>query len=304
MISIVCPMYNEKEVLGCFFAEISKVMALQSETYELICVDDGSSDSTLEILLEEKQKNTNIRIISFSRNFGKEAALTAGLIYAKGDAVIPVDADLQDPPELISLLIDKWKEGFRVVLAQRTDRTSDSFFKRLSAFAFYKFHNQLTFCPIPDNVGDFRLIDRKVVDSINDMPERQRFMKGIFSWVGFETTIISYTRPVRKQGVTKFNGWQLWNLALEGITSFSTIPLKIWSYLGALISLCSFIFATFIIVKTLIYGVEVPGYASLLAIVLFLGGTQLIGIGILGEYIGRIYMETKSRPLYIVNKEY
>ncbi|MEH6465655.1 MAG: glycosyltransferase family 2 protein [Shewanella psychromarinicola] len=303
MISLVCPMYNEESMLEVFFNEIFKAMC-DEEDYEIICIDDGSTDNTLPLLLSIKSSCSRLRVISFSRNFGKEAALTAGLQHAKGDAIIPIDTDLQDPPEVIGILIQEWRRGFQVVLAKRKERLHDSWIKRTSAKFFYKLHNKLSHQQIPNNVGDFRLMDRKVVDAINLLPERQRFMKGIFSWVGFRTTIVTYSRPARVFGCTKFNFWQLWNFALEGVTSFSTVPLKIWSYFGAIISLSSFFYSLVIIFRTTVYGVDVPGYASLLVAVLFLGGTQLIGIGVLGEYIGRIYMEVKFRPLYIIDREY
>lgn len=303
MISLVCPMYNEESMVEVFLNEIFKAMCDEAD-YEIICIDDGSTDNTLPLLLSIKSSCSRLRVISFSRNFGKEAALTAGLQHAKGDAIIPIDTDLQDPPEVIGILIQEWRRGFQVVLAKRKERLHDSWIKRISSKFFYKLHNKLSHQQIPSNVGDFRLMDRKVVDAINLLPERQRFMKGIFSWVGFRTTIVTYSRPARVFGYTKFNFWQLWNFALEGVTSFSTVPLKIWSYFGAIISLASFVYSLVIIFRTTVYGVDVPGYASLLVAVLFLGGTQLIGIGVLGEYIGRIYMEVKFRPLYIIDREY
>ncbi|MCJ8344483.1 glycosyltransferase family 2 protein [Shewanella psychropiezotolerans] len=304
MISIICPMYNEEGALRLFFKTLLSVLSKQSNSFEIICIDDGCTDATLEELIKIKQKVKQIRIVSFSRNFGKEAALTAGFMLARGDAVIPIDADLQDPPELILTMLEQWHLGYKVVLAKRVDRSSDSFLKRSTANFFYTIHNQLASEKIPFNVGDFRLMDRIVVDAINLLPERQRFMKGLLSWVGFKSITIPYTRECRCNGESKFKLMQLWNLAIEGITSFSTIPLKIWSYIGASISLISFAYGSFIIIRTLVFGIEVPGYASLLVVVLFLGGTQLIGIGVLGEYISRVYLETKHRPLYIIEREY
>ncbi len=245
-----------------------------------------------------------MRIIHLSRNFGKEAALTAGLDCAKGDVIIPIDADLQDPPELIEQFIAKWKEGYDVVLAKRIDRKSDSLAKRYTANLFYKFHNTISPTNIPDNVGDYRLISKKVLKAIQRLPENQRFMKGIFAWVGFKTTTIEYVRESRKAGQTSFGAWKLWNFALEGITSFSTVPLRIWFYVGIGISFLSLLFGSIIILKTLLYGIDLPGYASLLTTMLFLGGIQLMGIGILGEYIGRLYQESKRRPIYIIENEY
>ena len=303
-LSIVCPFFNEQDVVNFFLKETTDVLDNLKEAYEILCINDGSTDDTLPTLIEAKKKYPQIRIINFSRNFGKERALSAGLDYAKGDVVILIDADLQDPPELIKELVNFWKQGYDVVLAKRTDRSSDTFIKRLSAQLFYKIHNKISTIKIPENVGDCRLMTRRVVESVKLLPENQRFMKGIFSWVGFNAATVEYKRNKRIAGTTKFSGWKLWNFALEGITSFSTIPLRIWLYIGAIVSLLSFIYGSFIILRTLFLGIEVPGYASLLTSILFLGGIQLLGIGVLGEYIGRIYLESKSRPLYIVENEY
>ena len=275
-----------------------------NEPYEIVFINDGSKDNTLNVLLNAKQNFKNIRIINFSRNFGKEAALTAGLDKARGEAAIPIDVDLQDPPELIKELVARWREGYDVVLAKRADRTSDSFAKRVSADLFYKLNGKISNVDIPNNVGDFRLMSKRVVEALNQLPENQRFMKGLFAWVGFKTVVIEYVREKREAGQSSFNGWKLWNFALDGITSFSTLPLRIWLYIGALVSFLSFLYGSFIILKTLIFGVDLPGYASLAVIMLFLGGIQLIGIGILGEYIGRIYSESKRRPSYIIEGEY
>ncbi len=240
--------------------------------------------------------------LSFTRNFGKEPALFAGLEYATGDAVIPIDVDLQDPIEVIPALINKWQEGYDVVLAKRLDRSSDSFFKRKSAEWFYKLHNKISKPTIEENVGDFRLMSRDVVENIKQLPERNLFMKGVLSWVGGKTAIVEYTRAERSAGATKFNGWKLWNLALEGITSFSTAPLRIWTYIGFFVAALAFVYGSYMIIGKLFFGTPVPGYPSLLVSILFLGGIQLIGIGVLGEYIGRIYIEAKERPRYILKK--
>lgn len=304
VISMICPCYNEEEVIDIFLTKITQTLLEVGKSYELIFINDGSRDNTLEVLKSAKQRYENIRIINFSRNFGKEAAMTAGLDYSTGDVVIPIDVDLQDPPELIKDFITKWEEGYDVVLAKRADRSSDSFAKKMSAQFFYKFHNKISHVKIPNNVGDYRLMTRKVVDAIATLPENQRFMKGIFAWVGFKTAVIEYKREVRAAGDTSFNGWKLWNFALEGITSFSTVPLRIWLYIGLVIAMASFIYGSIIVVKTLILGVDAPGYASMITTVLFLGGIQLMGIGILGEYIGRLYREAKRRPVYIVEDEY
>lgn len=303
-ISIVCPLYNEEDMVKVFMEEIFIVLESINRSFEIVCVNDGSSDNTLEKLLKEQEKRENIKIINLSRNFGKEAALTAGLDFAKGAAIIPIDADLQDPPALIKKFIAYWDKGYDVVLAKRTDRSTDSLGKRITAQLFYKIHNKISPTKIPDNVGDFRLITRKVLSAIQDLPENQRFMKGIFAWVGFKTAVVEYKRDKRKAGKTSFNGWKLWNFALEGFTSFSTVPLRVWLYLGSFISLSAFFYGSFIILKTLILGIDVPGYASLLTTILFLGGVQMIGIGVIGEYIGRMYMESKRRPPYIIDRIY
>ena len=239
-------------------------------------------------------------MIDLSRNFGKESALTCGIDYALGQAVIPIDADLQDPPELIGEMVTLWRQGFDVVLAQRSDRSVDHFLKRKTSEWFYRLHNLLAEVAIPPNVGDFRLMDRKAVEAIKRLPERQRFMKGLFAWVGFRQATIPYARETRQADESKFSGWRLWNFALEGITSFSTAPLRIWTYLGMVTAVAAFVYGAFLIGWVMLLGREVPGYASLITVVLFLGGVQLIGIGVLGEYLGRIYIEAKERPVYIV----
>lgn len=303
-ISIVCPFFNEENMVDLFMKEITAVVNELGKPFEVVCVNDGSTDNTLAKLLQAKEDYPNMKIINFSRNFGKEAALTAGLDYAKGEMIIPIDADLQDPPELIKDFISCREKGYEVVVAKRVDRSNDSFAKKITAQFFYKFHNKIAQTKIPDNVGDYRLITRKVLNAMQELRENQRFMKGIFAWVGFKTATVEYKRDSRKTGKTSFNGWKLWNFALDGITSFSNIPLRIWLYIGTFISFLTFLYASFIIVRTVIWGVDVPGYASLLTVILFLGGIQLVGIGVLGEYMGRIYMESKRRPLYIVEDEY
>jgi glycosyltransferase involved in cell wall biosynthesis len=278
--------------------------AVDGVTWEIVCVDDGSTDATLAALLAAQSEDARFRIIELSRNFGKEAALTAGLDAARGDAVIPIDADLQDPPELIAEMVAAWRGGAEMVLARRSDRSSDGILKRETAKWFYALHNRLSKTKIPVNVGDFRLMDRVVVDALKRLPERQRFMKGLFAWVGFRTVTIDYVRAERAAGATKFSGLALWNFALEGLTSFSTTPLKIWTYLGAASALATGAYGVFIIVHTILLGNRVPGYASLFTAVMFFGSVQLMSIGLLGEYIGRIYIESKQRPTYIVRKSY
>ncbi|MCG9657451.1 glycosyltransferase family 2 protein [Vibrio mediterranei] len=303
VISIICPCYNEQEVLDIFMQRITPVLEQTGYSYEVILINDGSRDNTLQVMSALREQNQYVRTVNLSRNFGKEAALTAGLDLARGEVVIPIDADLQDPPELILDFISEWQKGFDVVVAKRVDRSTDTWAKKLTAELFYKFHNAVAQVEIPENVGDFRLINRRVVQAIQLLPENQRFMKGIFSWVGFKTSVVEYKRDAREAGETSFNGWKLWNFALDGITSFSTAPLRIWLYIGSFISALAFLYGSFTVVKTLIYGIDAPGYASLITVMLFLGGVQLIGIGVMGEYIGRLYMESKRRPTYIIESD-
>jgi glycosyltransferase involved in cell wall biosynthesis len=304
-LSLVVPCYNEAEAIRAFYDAICPVLAAIPETdWEIVCVDDGSKDATLLQLVALAEADPRLRVLEFSRNFGKEAALTAGMDAAKGEAVIPIDVDLQDPPEMIGEMVAAWRAGAEVVLARRVDRSSDHVLKRQTAAAFYKLHNAISKIKIPENAGDFRLMDRIVVNALKQLPERQRFMKGLFAWVGFRTVTLDYVRAARAAGETKFSGLALWNFALEGITSFSTAPLKVWTYLGGAGAVLTLVYAIFIVVHTAVYGNQVPGYASLFVAVTFFGSAQLISIGLLGEYIGRIYMETKQRPPYIIRKEY
>ena len=304
-VSIVVPFHNEAGGVDAFQRELGAALAaLPGHVFEIICVDDGSTDGTLDELVALHQRDARVRVIELSRNFGKEAALTAGIDAARGDAVVAMDADLQDPPALIARLVSEWERGADVVLARRTDRSSDSFLKRSTARLFYRLHNSVSSVKIPDNVGDFRLLDRKAVDALKTLPERQRFMKGLFAWIGFRTATVDYARGTRAAGKSKFSGWRLWNFALEGFTSFSTVPLRVWTYVGALGALATFLYALFIIVRVLMLGIDVPGYASLLVAILFLGSLQLLSVGLLGEYIGRMYLETKQRPVYVVRREF
>ena len=304
-ISIVIPLYNEQEAIEIFYLTLSRsLQELPGYDFEILCVNDGSTDQTLEKLKELIQSDSRVIALELSRNFGKEIALTAGLDAASGDAAIPIDADLQDPPELISRLIAEWEKGFEVVLAQRADRSSDSVLKRKTAQLFYKTHNWVSQVKIPENVGDFRLMDRKVLDALKQLPEQHRFMKGLFSWVGYRTTSVNYQRQPRAAGRSKFSGWRLLNFALEGITSFSISPLRFWTYLGLLGALLSLAYSVILIIKTVLFGADVPGYPSLFMAITFFGSLQLIGIGMLGEYIGRIYMESKRRPLYFIRERH
>ncbi len=304
IISIVCPLYNEQHMVNVFIDEVTSVLDEINLAYELICVNDGSDDHTLKELITKKNNHPSMRIINLSRNFGKEAALTAGLDASTGEVVIPIDADLQHPPELIKEFIKKWNEGYDVVLAKSIDRSVDSSAKRLTSRWFYSVYNRISDIKLPENVGDYRLMTRRVVESLKQLPENQRFMKGIFAWVGYPATTVEYSIGERLAGTSRFHGWKLWNLALDGLTSFSTTPIRIWLYIGALVSLVSFFYGSLIVIKTVFFGVDVPGYASLMTIILFLGGIQLIGIGVLGEYIGRMYIEAKRRPVYIIENEY
>jgi len=305
LVSIVTPFYDEGEGVKHFYQVMAQTMGnLSNFDFEIICVDDGSRDNTLEQLIAISKTDPRVSVLEFSRNFGKEAAMTAGIDATSGDCVIPIDADLQDPPALIAQMLQKWQEGAEVVLAKRVDRSSDSYAKRTTAVMFYRLHNALSHLQIPENVGDYRLMDRVVVDALKQLPERQRFMKGLFAWVGFKTVTIEYSRDARLAGETKFSGWKLLNFAIEGITSFSLMPLKIWIYVGLAGALFAFLYATFIILRTLIFGIDLPGYASLLVVTLFFGSLQLISLGVIGEYIGRIYFESKQRPLYLIRKKY
>lgn len=305
VLTLVVPVFNESETVLLFIERVNKVFdAFNWIDLDVVFVNDGSIDDTLERLLELKNQYRGIRIVDLSRNFGKEAALTAGLKIASGHVVVPIDVDLQDPPELIIEMIQRWREGYDVVVGKRINRDSDSWVKRKSATWFYRIHNKISDPKIPENVGDFRLMDRSVIEALNELPESRRFMKGLFAWVGYRTAAVEYARPARTAGTTKFNGWRLWNFALEGITSFSTDPLRIWTYIGGVVASISFLFAIFIVLKVLLYGVDVPGYASVVVAVTFLGGLQLVGIGIIGEYLGRSYIESKRRPIYIVRRVY
>lgn len=299
-LSIVCPMHDEADMLDAFMLRLCPILDGLDLPAEIICINDGSRDETLAGLLRWQQREPRLRVIDLARNFGKEAALTCGLDQARGWAVIPLDADLQDPPELIPEMVRLWRQGFEVVLARRRDRSSDSWLKRTTARWFYRLHNAIARPPIPADVGDYRLMDRCVVEAIKRLPERHRFMKGLFAWVGFRQTSVDYVREPRHAGKSKFSGWKLWNFALDGIIAFSTVPLRIWTYLGLFIALLAFTFGTYIIIHTLQHGRDWPGYASLITVVLFLGGLQLVGLGILGEYLGRLHGEVQARPIYIV----
>lgn len=299
-LSIVVPVFNEEDTIVTFFNEVPNYCDELNIDYEFLFVNDGSTDNTLPLLKQKSAEFATLKVINLSRNFGKESALTAGAEFAKGDAVIFMDIDLQDPPCLISPMVEKFQEGFDSVIAVRKERSEDSYGKRVSAKLFYSVFKKLSNVETIDNAGDFRLISRRVLEVVNRLPEKTRYMKGVLSWPGFSTATVSYDRPKRIEGTTKWDFAKLWKLALDGIFSFSTVPLKVWTYIGFFISFMSFLYMLQVVVKTMVLGVDVPGYASLISAVLFIGGLNLVGIGILGEYIGRIFIEVKARPTYVV----
>jgi len=299
-ISSPAPVFNEEDAIPIFYNLVRDYEPLKSYDVEIVFINDGSKDSTESIINSLAASDPLVLPLSFTRNFGKEPALFAGLEHATGEVVIPIDVDLQDPIEAIPLMINKWQAGAHVVLGKRSDRTTDGRLKRKTAEWFYKLHNKISTPKIEENVGDFRLMSREIVESVKMLPEKNLFMKGVLSWVGGDTDVVEYARAERVAGNTKFNGWKLWNLALEGITSFSTFPLRVWTYIGLLVAGISFLYGLWMILDTLAFGNPVRGYPSLLVSILFLGGIQLIGIGVLGEYIGRIYIETKQRPRYLL----
>lgn len=303
-LSIVIPMCNESAVMDELFAQLVPVLEKTGKTYEIICVNDGSDDDTLKRLLALQDEITPLKVIDLSRRFGKEAALTSGIEHAKGRAVIVMDADLQDPPELIPDFIAKWEEGYEVVYGARRSRDQDSWLKRVTAQSFYAVFNKLSDTQLPQDAGDFRLMDRVVVDAMLRLPEHSRFMKGIFAWVGFRQIGVPFDRPERHAGESQWPYFRLFRFALDGIFSFSTVPLRLWTWIGTATALAGLLFAAFLVIRVLVYGRDVPGYASIMVAVLFFGGVQLISIGVLGEYIGRIFRETKARPLYIVRQTY
>lgn len=302
LLSVVVPVKNEEDAILPFVERVGAILeAVAAEAgWEILFVDDGSTDATLAAIVTANHRDPRVRALSLSRNFGKEAALSAGLDHARGSAVIPMDVDMQDPPEVLPEMVAKWREGHEMVFGLRRCRDSDGWTKRVTAGLYYRAHNAVSADKIPENAGDFRLMDRKVVDVIRALPERNRFMKGLFAWAGFKQASVEYDRVERETGATKFNYWKLWTLALDGITSASTVPLRIWSYVGALVAFFAIAYAAFLAIDTMVFGNRVPGYASIMTSVLFLGGVQLISLGVLGEYVGRILTETKQRPLYVV----
>lgn len=306
-LSIVIPCHEEEGGVDPLFLRLDALATVMGDArLEIVCVNDGSTDQTLDKLLEKQGgvRSLDVVIVDLSRKFGKEAALSAGLAIATGDAVVPMDADLQHPPEFIPKMVALWEQGYEVVLARRTDRASDGLLRSAYRRAFYRIHNAISDVALPSDVGDFRLMDRVVVDVVNALPENRRFMKGLFAWAGFRTTVADYVLDKRTKGSSRFGTLALWGLAIEGITSFSLIPLRISSYFGGVVAGASLVYGLWILVRTLVFGKDIPGYASLFTAVLFLGGLQLICLGIIGEYLGRTYLEAKRRPAFVIRKTY
>lgn len=302
LLSVVVPAYNEQEVLPEFHRRLTSVLDTLDVNSEIVYVNDGSSDGTLDLLHRLHSQDQRVAVVDLSRNFGKEIALTAGLDHTQGDAVVVIDADLQDPPELIPEMVKEWQNGFDMVYAKRQQRDGETWFKKATAHLFYRTIQRVSRVRIPEDTGDFRLLSRRAVESLAKLREQHRFMKGLFAWIGYPQKAIIYRRDPRFAGETKWNYWKLWNFAIEGITSFSIAPLKMATYFGGLVAIGAFTYAAWIIYKTLAFGDPVRGYPSLMVVVLFLGGVQLVSVGILGEYIGRMFNETKGRPLYFTNE--
>jgi len=304
VVSIVAPAYNEADNLAAFVAAMTPVLDSLGEPWEIVFVDDGSRDDTLGILLAARATDPRLKIVGLARNFGKDVALSAGLAHARGRAVIPIDCDLQHPPELIPPMVARWRAGADMVIGMRTRRSEEGVVRRTGAGLYYGLMRRMTNVEIPPNAGDFRLLDRKIVDVINQMPERCRFMKGIFAWPGFKTETIEFQANVRAGGRSNWSLWKLWRFALDGLFSFSTVPLKMWTYLGGLSALGAFIYLMITLIQKLCFGISAPGYASLLIVVLFFNGLLLLSNGIQGEYIARIFEEVKGRPLFVVGNKW
>ena len=302
-ITLLIPAYNEEEVLKMLYDRLRKIMdSINNYEFEILFVNDGSKDDTLAIIKALREMDNRISYVNLSRNFGKEIAMIAGLDYAQGDALIILDADLQDPPELIPDMIKYWEEGYDDVYAKRRSRKGETWLKKFTSHAFYRVLKSVSKVPIQEDTGDFRLLDRRCVQALKQLRETQRYTKGMFSWIGYNKKEILFDRDSRAAGETKWNYFKLMDLAIEGITTFTTFPLKMATYLGVVISFGALIYMAFIIIKTLIYGGDVAGYPSLMAVILFLGGIQLLFLGVIGEYLGRIFNETKNRPLYFVDE--
>lgn len=303
MLSIVIPVHNESEVIPTLLGRLERVTRRLDLRVELLFVDDGSRDHSVALLLRARQRQPEIRVVQLSRNFGKEAAVTAGLEHARGEAVVLLDADLQDPPELIPRMIEEWRRGADVVLMKRRSRAGESWLKRSTANLFYRVINRISDADIPVDTGDFRLMSRRTVDALKQLPERNRYLKGMFAWVGMPTVTLEFDREPRAAGRTKWNYLKLMHLAMEGITSFSTRPLRLALLLGLLAAGAGGLFGTWEVLRALVFGISTPGYASMIAVITFLSGVQLLCVGLLGEYVGRIYMETKQRPVFIVAED-
>jgi glycosyltransferase involved in cell wall biosynthesis len=301
-LSIVIPAFNEAAGLAAFWARLSAVLASLALDAEIIFVDDGSTDATLAQLMSLHHADPRVKIVSLSRNFGKEVALSAGLDHVRGDAAIPIDADLQHPPEVIVELVAAWRAGNDIVIALRRDRGTDTAMRRMASSLFHRLFTRLAAVPVTRDAGDFRLLSRPVVEALRRLPERTRFMKGLYAWVGFRQTTVAYDVDVRQSGRSKWSAWRLWKLAIDGITSFSALPLKVWSFVGLVFAIAAFGYGGYFVVRTIVRGVDVPGYASLMIMILLLGGLQLLSLGVIGEYLGRVYDEVKARPLYIVQQ--
>jgi glycosyltransferase involved in cell wall biosynthesis len=304
VVSIVAPAYNEAENLAAFVQAMTGVLDRLGEPWEIVFVDDGSRDATLAMVLAARAKDPRLKLVSLARNFGKDVALSAGLAHARGRAVIPIDCDLQHPPELIPELVASWRAGADMVVAVRMRRTEEGVARRTLARMYYGVLRRMTKVEIPPNAGDFRLLDRKIVDIINQMPERCRFMKGIFAWPGFKTSAVTFQANVRAGGRSQWSLWKLWQFALDGLFSFSTVPLKMWTYLGGLSAFGAFIYLMITLIQKIIFGIAAPGYASLLIVMLGLNGLLLVSNGIQGEYIARIFDEVKGRPLFVVGNKW
>ncbi|RQO33661.1 glycosyltransferase [Herminiimonas sp. KBW02] len=301
-LTVIVPLFNEENVLPLFHTRLERVLAQVRHTWEIIYVDDGSTDQSSHILQQIRALNPQVGVARFTRNFGKEEAMSAGLNLASGDAVIIIDADLQDPPELIPAMLDAWLSGADIVNMRRLQRHGESWFKKVTAHAFYRVINRLSEVPVPEDVGDFRLLSRRAVDALNLLKEKNRFMKGLFAWIGYPTVTLEYNRDARVAGNSKWRYWRLWNFALEGITGFSVAPLKIATYLGSACAGITFLYAFYFLVKTLLIGESVKGFPTLIVTVMILGGLQLMAIGIIGEYLGRLFIESKHRPLYLLEE--
>lgn len=300
-LSVIVPVYNEAEVLREFHARLCGVLNVLGMASQVIYVNDGSTDSSITAIQEIWEGDARVALVNLSRNFGKEVAVTAGLDHACGEAAVIIDADLQDPPEIIPMLVEKWRDGYDMVCARRRQRRGETWLKRATAEAFYKVIHNIGDTPIPENTGDFRLLNRRCIEALARCRERRRFMKGLFAWVGFKHTFVNYDRDPRFAGATKWNYWRLWNFAIEGITSFTIVPLKLATYFGLATAFAALVYAIVIISRVLLRGVDVPGYASLMVAILFLAGIQLVALGVIGEYVGRIFVESKGRPLYLLD---